>query len=78
MRLCMDVRFLGNYFIFKEKGTNNTRATHRRPRGYFWRENSTPSGLSYEVLCIFLWRYIKSKMYVKNYESINDLKAAII
>jgi len=26
----------------------------------------------------FLWRNIKSKMYVKKYENIGDLKAAII
>ena len=26
----------------------------------------------------FLWIYIKSKMYVKNYENISELKAAII
>ena len=26
----------------------------------------------------FLWGYIKSKLYVKNYENISDLKAAII
>ena len=25
----------------------------------------------------FLWRYIKSKVYVKKYENIRDLKAAI-
>ena len=26
----------------------------------------------------FLWGYIKNKLYVKNYENISDLKAALI
>ena len=31
-----------------------------------------------DVLWIFLWGYIKSKVYVKNYKNNSDLKAAII
>ena len=58
---------------FQSKRNNQYQRNSSRPTRLFL-ENSTASGLSNEVL----WGYIKSKMYVKNYENICDLKAAII
>ena len=38
----------------------------------------TPRSPDITPLNYFLWGYIKSKVYVKNYENISDVKAAII